>query len=67
MGLSGQLPGSYLDRGPRPRSKLGRRIGRSHRTVGMIEAGQYPDPRVSLALALAEALETTVEDLFGTG
>lgn len=48
-------------------AELGRRIGRSHRTVGMIEAGQYPDPRVSLALALAEALETTVEDLFGTG
>jgi DNA-binding XRE family transcriptional regulator len=36
--------------------EVGQRIGYSHRAVSMIELGQWRDPRVSLALKLADAL-----------
>ena len=45
--------------------EVGRRVGYSHRAVSMIELGQRPDPRVSVALKLAAALGATVEQLFG--
>lgn len=43
---------------------LGKMLGYSHRTISMLELGQYPDPRVNVALRLAKALKCKVEDLF---
>ncbi|MGE5572914.1 MAG: helix-turn-helix transcriptional regulator [Bacteroidota bacterium] len=45
-------------------TELGRMVGYSHRTISMLELGQLPDPRVSVALKLAKALKCRVEDLF---
>jgi DNA-binding XRE family transcriptional regulator len=47
--------------------EVGRRAGYSHRAVSMVELGQWPDPRVSLALRLARALDAPVEELFQLG
>lgn len=44
--------------------KLGAMLGYTHRTISMFELGQLPDPRVSVALRLAKALECSVENLF---
>ncbi len=44
--------------------KLGKMLGYTHRTISMLELGQLPDPRVSVALRLAKALKCSVEDLF---
>jgi DNA-binding XRE family transcriptional regulator len=45
-------------------AEVGQRIGRSHRAIGLLEAGVPKDPGVSVALKLAQALECRVEDLF---
>lgn len=45
-------------------TELGRRLGVSHRTISMLELGQYVDPRVSFAIRLSRELGCTVEDLF---
>jgi transcriptional regulator with XRE-family HTH domain len=44
--------------------EVGRRTGYSHRAVSMVELGQWPGPRLSLALRLARALGTPVEEIF---
>lgn len=44
---------------------LGRMVGYSHRAISMLELGQWRDPRVSVALRLARALQCRVEDIFG--
>lgn len=45
-------------------AEVGQRMGRSHRAIGLLEAGVPENPRVSVALKLAHALECRVEDLF---
>lgn len=45
-------------------AELSARAGVSRQTIVAVEAGDYA-PSVYLALALAESLATTVEDLFG--
>ncbi|MGE5552810.1 MAG: homing endonuclease associated repeat-containing protein [Betaproteobacteria bacterium] len=47
--------------------ELGRMVGYSHRAIGLLESGQWPDPRVSVALRLARALGCRVEGLFDEG
>ncbi|MDI6872117.1 MAG: helix-turn-helix domain-containing protein [Bacillota bacterium] len=44
--------------------ELGRMVGYSHRAIGLLESGQWADPRVSVALRLARALGCRVEELF---
>lgn len=38
-------------------------VGVTRKTINVIEAGKF-SPSVSLALAMAEALDTTVDELF---
>jgi len=45
-------------------TELGRMLGYSHRAISMLELGQWRDPRVSVALRLARALQCKVEDIF---
>lgn len=45
-------------------TELGRMVGYSHRAISMLELGQWRDPRVSVALKLAKALQCKVEDIF---
>jgi|GEM_PF-3140153 len=45
-------------------TELGRMLGYSHRAISMLELGQWRDPRVSVALRLAKALQCKVEDIF---
>ncbi|HHW13515.1 MAG TPA: helix-turn-helix transcriptional regulator [Firmicutes bacterium] len=44
--------------------ELGQMIGYSHRAIGLLESGQWRDPRVSVALRLARALGCAAEQLF---
>ena len=44
-------------------SELGERLGVSRQTVNAIENDRY-DPRLSLALTIAEVFAATVEDVF---
>ncbi|MGE5594310.1 MAG: helix-turn-helix domain-containing protein [Betaproteobacteria bacterium] len=46
-------------------TELGWMLGYSHRAISMLELGQWRDPRVSVALKLAKALQCRVEDIFG--
>ena len=46
------------------RQELATSAGLSMGAVAAIEQGRAPDPRISTILALAEALDTKVEDLF---
>jgi len=45
-------------------AELGKRLGVSHRTISMLELGQYIDPRVSFAIKIARALGRPVEEVF---
>jgi DNA-binding XRE family transcriptional regulator len=45
-------------------TELGKMVGVTHRTISLLELGQYTDPRVSFALRLAKALNCKVEDLY---
>lgn len=47
--------------------ELGARVGVSHRTISLLELGQYIDPRVSFAIKVARALGHTVEEVFEVG
>lgn len=47
--------------------ELGARVGVSHRTISLLELGQYIDPRVSFAIKIARALGRTVEEVFEVG
>lgn len=47
------------------RTELGRRVGSASSAIKMLETGDWPDPRVSFALKLAQALNCRVEDLYG--
>lgn len=42
---------------------LADKVGVTRKTINVIEAGKF-SPSVSLALAMADALETTVDELF---
>ncbi|MUK88404.1 helix-turn-helix domain-containing protein [Ornithinibacillus sp. L9] len=44
-------------------SDLAKKVGISRQTIGLIEKGDYA-PSVLLALKIAQAFETTVEDVF---
>lgn len=44
---------------------LAERIGVSHTVIRFWETGRNPDPRVSIALRIARALECCVEDVCG--
>ncbi len=50
-------------RGELSQAELAERVGVSRQTIVAIERGNY-NPSVALALRLARALATTVEDLF---
>jgi putative transcriptional regulator len=50
-------------RGELSQAELAERVGVSRQTIVAIERGNY-NPSVALALRLARALETTVEELF---
>ena len=52
-----------FDRGELSQQKVADMVSVSRQTIVAIERGDY-SPSVKLALLLAEALETTVEDLF---
>lgn len=43
--------------------ELAERIGVARKTINVIEAGNY-SPSVTLVLAIADALESTVDELF---
>ncbi len=45
------------------RQELADEVGVHYQTIGYIERGEY-SPSLVLALRIAEALETSVEDLF---
>lgn len=45
-------------------TELGRMGGYSHRAISMLELGQWRDPRMSVAIKLARALQCKVEDVF---
>jgi len=64
-GLKNNIRKYRLERGL-SEAELGKKMGVSHRTISMLELGQYADPRVSFAVKLARALGCRVEDLFGT-
>lgn len=44
-------------------AELAERVGVSRQTINVIEAGKY-DPSLPLAFKLADAFETTIENLF---
>jgi len=52
-----------FDRGELSQQQLAEKVSVSRNTIISIERGDYA-PSVKLALRLAEALETTVEELF---
>lgn len=45
-------------------TELGAKIGVTHRTISLLELGQYIDPRVSFAIKIARALGRSVEEVF---
>lgn len=45
------------------KSKLVTKTGLDYHTIAKIENGQTPDPRVHTMVRIADALETTVEEL----
>lgn len=62
MGLENRLK-EYRARNNLNQSDLGKLVGASRQTISLIERGDY-SPSVILALKIARAFGTTVEELF---